>query len=96
MTVAVYRALGEGLTAAGFEGVLVGDEGGYGPRLHNNEQAVEMVLRAISRAGLTAPKDAVLAVDVASTHFFRDGAYHLRDGGSFVRRNDRTTDGLVR
>src|SRR5438270_6774608 len=40
MTVAVYRALAEVLTAAGFEGVLVGDEGGFGPRLSSNEQAV--------------------------------------------------------
>src|SRR5579872_4823567 len=80
MSVAVYRALGEVLTAAGFEGVLVGDEGGYGPRLKTNEHAVEMVLKAVGRAGLTAPKDAVLALDVASSHFFRAGRYHLRDG----------------
>ena len=48
MTVAVYRALGGVLTRHGFEGVLVGDEGGFGPRLRSNEQAVEMVLEAIA------------------------------------------------
>jgi enolase len=77
MTVAVYRALGKTLRQHGFEGVLVGDEGGYGPRLHSNEQAVEMILEAIARAGFAPGKDAALALDVASTHFYRDGTYHL-------------------
>jgi enolase len=82
MTVAVYRALAGVLTARGFEGVLVGDEGGFGPRLHGNEQAVEMVLAAIEKAGLTPGRDAGLALDVASSHFYRDGRYFLRaDGG---------------
>ncbi len=77
MTVAVYRALGATLTRHGFEGVLVGDEGGFGPRLGSNEQAVEMALEAITAAGLTPGRDAALALDVASTHFYRDGYYHL-------------------
>ena len=96
MTVAVYRALGEVLTAAGFEGVLVGDEGGFGPRLKSNEQAVEMVLRAIERAGLKPGKDAVLALDVASTHFFRDGRYHLREDGGIVLSSDQMIERLAR
>jgi enolase len=82
ITGAVYRALASVLTARGFEGVLVGDEGGFGPRLHGNEQAVEMVLAAIEKAGLTPGKDAGLALDVASSHFYRDGRYFLNaDGG---------------
>jgi enolase len=78
MTTAVYRSLGRTLTQHGFEGVLVGDEGGFGPRLHSNEQAIEMVLEAITAAGLTPGRDAGLALDVASTHFYRDGSYRLR------------------
>ncbi len=78
MTVAVYRALGRVLIQHGFEGVLVGDEGGYGPRLQSNEQAIEMILRAIEDVGLKAGEQAALALDVASTHFFREGRYHLR------------------
>jgi enolase len=82
MTVAVYRALSRVLIRHGFEGVLVGDEGGYGPRLQSNEQAIEMILRAIEDVGLKAGEQAALALDVASTHFYRDGRYHLRlDGG---------------
>jgi enolase len=83
MTVAVYRALSAVLTRHGFEGVLVGDEGGFGPRLRGNEQAVEMILEAFRAAGLEAGKQAALALDVAATHFYGDGAYHLRaDGGA--------------
>ena len=92
MTVAVYRALSGVLTRRGFEGVLVGDEGGFGPRLHGNEQAVELILEAVAAAGLTPGKDAALAIDVASTHFCRDGRYHLRaDGGAALTADDMTT-----
>src|SRR2546427_651931 len=49
MTVAVYRPLSAVLREHGFEGVLVGDEGGFGPRLQSNEQAVQLALAAIER-----------------------------------------------
>src|SRR5262249_27007296 len=78
MTSRVYRALAETLREHGFEGVLVGDEGGFGPRLHGNVHAVELALAAIERAGLTPGKDAALAIDVAASHFYRDGRYHLQ------------------
>ncbi|HTU90229.1 MAG TPA: phosphopyruvate hydratase [Gemmataceae bacterium] len=82
MTVAVYKALGRVLIRHGFEGVLVGDEGGYGPRLQSNEQAIEMILEAIEDVGLKAGEQAALALDVASTHFYREGRYQLSlDGG---------------
>ncbi len=82
MTVAVYRALSRVLIRHGFEGVLVGDEGGYGPRLQSNEQAIEMILRAIEEVGLKPGDQAALALDVASTHFYRDDRYQLRiEGG---------------
>src|SRR5262249_12706590 len=80
-TAEVYRCLGEVLTAAGYEGYLVGDEGGYGPRLASNEQAVEMCLAAFRKAGLAEGRQAALALDVAASHFWRDGRYHLRADG---------------
>jgi enolase len=80
--VAVYRALGGVLRQNGFEGVLVGDEGGFGPKLKNDEQAVEMVLEAFARAGLQPGKQAAIALDVASTHFYHEGRYHLRGDGA--------------
>ena len=79
MTVAVYRCLGEILREQGFEGTLVGDEGGYGPRLHNNEQALELLASAIRRAGMEPGKGGGIALDVAASHFYADGRYRLRD-----------------
>jgi enolase len=78
MTAAVYQTLGQVLIRHGFEGVLVGDEGGYGPRLKSNEHAIELILEAFVAAGLTPGRQAALALDVAASHFFRDGRYHLR------------------
>ena len=78
MTVGIYRALGSTLSKHGFEGVLVGDEGGYGPRLKNNEEAILLLLEAFERAGYEPGSQAAIAIDVASTHFFRDDAYHLK------------------
>ncbi len=77
-SVRVYRALGRTLTRNGYEGVLVGDEGGYGPRLETNRLALEFLTEAIAEAGLIPGRDAAIAIDVASTHFYRDGRYHLR------------------
>jgi enolase len=79
MTVRVYRALAVTLQEHGYEGVLVGDEGGFGPKLSSNEQAIEMILHAFLRAGLKAGRDAAIALDVASTHFFEGGLYRLKD-----------------
>jgi enolase len=76
-TVRVYRRLGELLTAAGHEGRLVGDEGGFGPRLKSDAEACEFVVRAMEGAGLRPVDDATIALDVASTHFFRDGRYEM-------------------
>jgi enolase len=76
--VRVYRRLGELLTGAGYEGRLVGDEGGYGPRLESNRQAVEFVVRAIEAAKLRPGEDVTIALDVAATHFVQsDGNYRL-------------------
>src|SRR5205809_5340679 len=79
MSVTVYRALAALLQETGLEGVLVGDEGGFGPKLANNEEAVKIIVAAIERAGLKPGHDAALALDVASTHFHEAGQYLLRD-----------------
>lgn len=76
--VRVYRRLGELLNSEGYEGRLVGDEGGYGPRLKSNRQAVEFVVRAIEAANLHPGDDVTIALDVAATHFVQqDGRYRL-------------------
>jgi enolase len=75
--VRIYWRLGKLLSEAGYEGRLVGDEGGYGPRLKSNREAVEFVVRAIEAAGLRPGGDASIALDVAASHFHRDGGYCL-------------------
>ena len=53
----------------------VGDEGGFAPDLASNEEALEVILQAIDQAGYRAGEDLVLALDVASSEMYRDGAY---------------------
>jgi enolase len=79
--VRVYNRLGRLLAAAGYEGRLVGDEGGYGPRLASNEQAIEFVVSAIEAAGLRPGADVTIALDVAASHFYDGHSYRLNAGG---------------
>lgn len=78
--VSVYYELSGLLRDGGFEGILVGDEGGFGPRLSSNEAAIEYVVRAIEAAGLRPGVDVSIALDVASSSFFDGGQYRLRTG----------------
>ena len=80
-TVRVYNRLGKLLSDAGYEGRLVGDEGGYGPRLESNRQAVEVIVGAIDAADLQPGRDVTLALDVAASHFFDGTHYRLAAGG---------------
>jgi enolase len=77
--VAMYRSVGAVLKKRGFESNLVGDEGGYGPRLRSNEQAFEVVVDATLACGFEPGRDVAIAVDVASTHFYEPagGVYRL-------------------
>lgn len=79
--VTVYHQLGKTLTARGYEGVLVGDEGGYGPKLAGNEQAVELIVAAIEAAGYVPGRDIAIGLDVAATHFFDGTHYRLSATG---------------
>jgi enolase len=81
LSVALYRAVGVALRERGFESALVGDEGGYGPKLRSNEQAIELVMDAILACGLKPSRDAAIALDIAASHFFDSarGTYTLRE-----------------
>ncbi|MCH8477160.1 MAG: phosphopyruvate hydratase [Wenzhouxiangella sp.] len=62
----------------------VGDEGGFAPDLGSNEEALELLMTAISQAGYTPGEQVALALDVASSEFFRGGSYVLdSEGRSF-------------
>ena len=59
----------------------VGDEGGFAPDLGSNEEALELLMQAIDQAGYQAGKDVLLALDVASSEFYKDGKYVLESEG---------------
>jgi enolase len=68
----------------------VGDEGGFAPSLHSNQEAVELVLEAIQSAGYRAGEDMFIALDVASSEFWDDatGAYVLAKSGEGTKSSD--------
>ncbi|MFV0425861.1 MAG: phosphopyruvate hydratase [Beutenbergiaceae bacterium] len=72
----VYHNLKSVLQARGLATGL-GDEGGFAPNLDSNRAALDLILEAISNAGFTPGTDIALALDVASTEFFADGAYQF-------------------
>jgi enolase len=59
----------------------VGDEGGFAPNLPSNEAALQLLMEAIDQAGFTAGTDIAIALDCASSEFFRDGKYQIESEG---------------
>jgi len=78
--VEIFHALKSVLKAKGLN-TAVGDEGGFAPDLKSNEQAIETILEAIAKTGYAAGKDVYLGLDVASSEFYKDGAYRLDGEG---------------
>jgi enolase len=76
----VFHALKGVLSRRGLN-TGVGDEGGFAPDLPSNEAAIEVILEAIAAAGYEAGKDVYIALDPASSEFYRDGRYHLAAEG---------------
>ncbi|MEO8284375.1 MAG: phosphopyruvate hydratase, partial [Pseudarthrobacter sp.] len=74
--VEVYHNLKSVLQAKGLSTGL-GDEGGFAPNLPSNRAALDLIQEAIKNAGYTPGKDIALALDVASSEFFKDGAYQF-------------------
>lgn len=72
----VYHALKSVLKSKGLATGL-GDEGGFAPNLPSNRDALDLILVAIEKAGFTPGTDVALALDVAATEFFKDGAYQF-------------------
>jgi len=70
-----FHALGKLLHERGLT-TLVGDEGGYAPPLETLDQALQLLVAAIERAGYRPGADIAIALDPASTEFYRDGAYY--------------------
>ena len=76
----VFHALKSVLGSKGLA-TTVGDEGGFAPNLSSNEEAIEVILEAIEKAGFDAGKDIYLGLDAASSEFYKDGTYTLASEG---------------
>ena len=78
-----YHALRTVLKEKGYA-TGVGDEGGFAPALKTNAEAIELILKAIGRAGYIPGQQIAIALDPASTGFYEDGLYNLRTEGRTV------------
>lgn len=78
-----YQALKSVLKSGGYS-TGVGDEGGFAPALKKNSDAVDLILKAIEKAGYRPGEDISLALDPASSGFYEDGHYNLRTEGRKV------------
>ncbi len=87
----VFHALASVLKEKGFS-TAVGDEGGFAPDLKSDEQALEMVLAGIKKAGYRPGKDVVLALDPASSSFFKGGKYVFYKSDQSVRNGAQMID----
>jgi enolase len=76
----VFQALKKQLKDAGHN-TNVGDEGGFAPNLASTDEALRFVVKAVEAAGYRPGEDVYLALDCASTEFFKDGRYHLEGEG---------------
>ena len=72
----VFQALKKLINGKGMS-TAVGDEGGFAPDVPTHAAAIELILEAIDKAGYTAGQDIALAIDCASSEFYRDGVYAL-------------------
>ena len=79
----IFHSLRARLSEAGHN-TNVGDEGGFAPELGSTRDALDFVIRAIERTGFTVGKDVYLAIDAASTEFFKNGNYNLEGEGKII------------
>jgi enolase len=86
----IFHALRSVLKAGDYS-TAVGDEGGFAPKLGSNEEALDVIVEAIRKAGCKPGEEVFLGLDVAATELFQGGGYHFRSGG-IVRTADEMID----
>jgi len=79
----IYQTLKNVLKEAGYS-TGVGDEGGFAPALKKNQDAIELILKAIEKTGYRPGDQVAIALDPASSSFYEGGSYHLRTEGRKV------------
>ena len=80
MCAEVYHTLKKTLHDKGYS-TAIGDEGGFAPDLKSNEVAIEVIIEAITAAGYKAGEDMFIAIDAASSEYYKDGKYVLEHEG---------------
>ncbi|MCX7781728.1 MAG: phosphopyruvate hydratase [Negativicutes bacterium] len=80
MSAEIYHSLKKVLKDRGLS-TSIGDEGGFAPNLASNEEALQVIMAAIAKAGYKPGEQIKLALDVASSELFKDGKYHLAGEG---------------
>src|SRR6059058_2752512 len=76
----IFHALKSALHAAGFS-TAVGDEGGFAPKIDSAREALDFIGKAVDAAGYKLGDDVLLALDCASSEFFKEGRYELKGEG---------------
>jgi enolase len=89
--VEIFHSLKTVLTGRGM-GTNVGDEGGFAPNLGTNEEAIEVILEAIEKAGYRPGEDVLLALDAAASEMHRDGAYVFHKSTNEKRSSDEMVE----
>ena len=79
----VFHTLKSELSAAGHN-TGIGDEGGFAPGLSSTREALDYILKSIEKAGYKAGEDIYLALDCASTEYFKDGKYDMKGEGKVL------------
>ncbi len=91
MGVETFHALKGVLKGKGYQ-TAVGDEGGFAPNLRSNEEAMEVILEGIEKAGYKAGQEIWIALDAAASEFYKKGKYRL----SAEEKPIKDTDGMIR
>ena len=93
MNAEIYHGLKALLNAKGL-GTGLGDEGGFAPNLKSNEEAIEVILEAVKKAGYKPGEDIMIALDVAASEFYKDGKYQM-EGEGLVKTSNQMIDYLA-
>ena len=83
----IFHALKKELLAAGYS-TNVGDEGGFAPALKSSDEALRFIIKAIEAAGYKPGEDIAIALDAASTEFYKNGKYNMEGEGKILSSDD--------
>ncbi len=83
----IFHALKKELSNAGLN-TNVGDEGGFAPAVKSSKEALDFIMKSIETAGYKPRKDVVIALDSASTEFFKKGKYHMEGEGKILSSDE--------